>query len=80
MINKNQFMYLNNMSENLIKQSNYYAYSYSFVFQKDCPTGKLNKKKFIDVYKQFYPSGKADKFCEYVFRTFDNDSSGTIGR
>ncbi len=51
-----------------------------FLFQKDCPTGKLNKKKFIDVYKQFYPSGKAEKFCEYVFRTFDNDSSGNIGR
>jgi len=48
-------------------------------FLKDCPTGKLNKKKFVDVYKQFYPSGKAEKFCEYVFRTFDNDSSGTIG-
>jgi hypothetical protein len=25
--------------------------------------GKLDKKKFIDVYKQFYPHGKADKFC-----------------
>ncbi len=47
--------------------------------QKDCPNGKLNKKKFIDVYKQFYPSGKAEKFCEYVFRTFDNDNSGNIG-
>ncbi|CAF0782730.1 unnamed protein product [Adineta ricciae] len=47
-------------------------------FLKDCPTGKLNKKKFVDVYKQFYPMGKAEKFCEYVFRTFDNDSSGNI--
>ncbi|CAF1061585.1 unnamed protein product [Didymodactylos carnosus] len=47
-------------------------------FLKDCPSGKLNKKKFIEVYKQFYPSGKAEKFCEYVFRTFDTDSSGNI--
>jgi len=47
-------------------------------FLKDCPTGKLNKKKFIEVYKQFYPTGKAEKFCEYVFRTFDTDSSGNI--
>ncbi|CAF1339319.1 unnamed protein product [Rotaria magnacalcarata] len=47
-------------------------------FLKDCPSGKLNKKKFIEVYKQFYPTGKAEKFCEYVFRTFDTDGSGNI--
>ncbi|CAF5201357.1 unnamed protein product, partial [Rotaria magnacalcarata] len=45
---------------------------------KDCPSGKLNKKKFVEVYKQFYPTGKAEKFCEYIFRAFDNDSSGSI--
>lgn len=50
-----------------------------FVLQKDCPSGKLNKKKFIEVYKQFYPTGKAEKFCEYVFRTFDTDNSSSIG-
>lgn len=48
--------------------------------QKDCPSGKLNKKKFIEVYKQFYPTGKAEKFCEYVFRTFDTDGSSSIGK
>lgn len=32
-------------------------------FIKDCPKGKLDKKKFVDVYKQFYPHGKAEKFC-----------------
>ena len=54
---------------------------FSFCFlQKDCPSGKLNKKKFIEVYKQFYPTGKAEKFCEYVFRTFDTDGSGNIGK
>ncbi|RNA44289.1 neuronal calcium sensor 2-like [Brachionus plicatilis] len=47
-------------------------------FIKDCPKGKLDKKKFIDVYKQFYPHGKADKFCGHVFKTFDTDGSGEI--
>ncbi|KAI3381783.1 hypothetical protein SNEBB_002036 [Seison nebaliae] len=47
-------------------------------FMKDCSSGKLSKKKFVEVYKQFYPVGKADKFCEHVFRTFDTDSSGEI--
>lgn len=36
-------------------------------FIKDCPKGKLDKKKFIEIYKQFYPQGKADKFCGYVY-------------
>ncbi len=59
----------------------YYTYPFIsfFLLQKDCPSGKLNKKKFIEVYKQFYPTGKAEKFCEYVFRTFDTDGSGNIG-
>ncbi len=42
-----------------------------FFLQKDCPKGKLNKKKFIEVYKVFYPQGKAEKFCTHVFKTFD---------
>lgn len=38
-------------------------------FLRDCPSGKLDKKKFIDVYKQFYPQGKADSFCKSVERS-----------
>ena len=40
----------------------------------------MDKKKFIEVYKQFYPTGKADKFCSHVFKTFDTDNSGEIGK
>lgn len=40
-------------------------------FIKDCPSGQLNKRKFIEVYKVFYPQGKADKFCSLVFKVFD---------
>ena len=47
-------------------------------FQKDCPKGRLDKRKFIDVYKIFYPQGKADKFCNHVFKVFDADGSGQI--
>jgi Ca2+-binding EF-hand superfamily protein len=38
----------------------------------------LDKKKFIEIYKQFYPNGKADRFCGHVFKTFDTDCSGEI--
>ncbi|CAF1153606.1 unnamed protein product [Rotaria sp. Silwood1] len=47
-------------------------------FLRDCPTGKLDKKKFMEVYKQFYPSGKADNFCKYAFNTFDANGDGHI--
>ncbi len=53
---------------------------FCFILQKDCSKGKLDKKKFIEVYKQFYPTGKADKFCSHVFKTFDTDNSGEIGK
>jgi Ca2+-binding EF-hand superfamily protein len=38
----------------------------------------LDKKKFVDAYKAFYPQGKADKFCNHVFKVFDFDNSGQI--
>ena len=40
--------------------------------------GKIGKKEFIEVYKQYYPHGKADKFCGYLFKSFDRDNSGEI--
>ncbi|CAF0786256.1 unnamed protein product [Didymodactylos carnosus] len=42
-------------------------------FLTDCPNGILDKKKFIEVYKLRYPDGKANKFCDHVFRTFNPD-------
>ena len=51
-------------------------FSYSLYLKKDCPKGELDKKKFTEVYKEFYPQGKADKFCAQVFNVFDVDHSG----
>lgn len=42
-------------------------------FLADCPTGLLDKKKFIEVYQFRYPNGKAKRFCDHVFRTFKPD-------
>ncbi|PAA73150.1 hypothetical protein BOX15_Mlig017742g1 [Macrostomum lignano] len=47
-------------------------------FIRDCPSGQLSKKKFIEVYSGFFPDGNADEFCTHVFRTFDKDNSGKI--
>ncbi|VDO87520.1 unnamed protein product [Schistosoma curassoni] len=46
--------------------------------ERDCPSGQLSKKKFIEVYSGFFPDGNAEKFCTHVFRTFDKDNSGRI--
>uniref|UniRef100_A0A1I8HR93 EF-hand domain-containing protein n=1 Tax=Macrostomum lignano TaxID=282301 RepID=A0A1I8HR93_9PLAT len=45
---------------------------------RDCPSGQLSKKKFIEVYSGFFPDGNAEEFCTHVFRTFDKDNSGKI--
>ncbi|CAF0765084.1 unnamed protein product [Rotaria sordida] len=47
-------------------------------FIRDCPSGKLDKKKFVEVYKQFYPQGKPENFCKYAFDTFDSNNDGAI--
>ncbi|CAF0857026.1 unnamed protein product [Rotaria sordida] len=47
-------------------------------FIRDCPSGKLTKKQFTEVYKQFCPEGRADKYCKYAFDVFDADGNGSI--
>ncbi|CAF0974937.1 unnamed protein product [Adineta ricciae] len=45
-------------------------------FIREHPSGKLNRKQFVDVYQQFYPQGKADAFCELAFKVCDHDKNG----
>ncbi len=52
--------------------SNFY-----FIFSNFSPNGKLSKDRFVTVYEQFYPGGKAKDFCKYAFSTFDRDNNGT---
>jgi neurocalcin delta len=47
-------------------------------FLKDCPKGELDKKQFTNVFKEFYPLGKAEKFSASIFNVFDTDKSGKI--
>ncbi|CAF3970121.1 unnamed protein product [Rotaria magnacalcarata] len=47
-------------------------------FIRDCPSGRLDKKRFVDVYRQFYPSGKPDNYCKYAFTTFDTNHDGSV--
>ena len=47
-------------------------------FQVDCPDGKLSKEKFMEIYQGFFKGGNPEKFCENVYRTFDEDGNGWI--
>jgi neurocalcin delta len=49
-----------------------------FGFLADCPSGVLDKKKFVEVYQYRYPNGKAKKFCDHVFRTFNPDKKTQV--
>lgn len=46
-------------------------------FQVDCPDGKLSRDKFIEIYKVFFKGGNPEKFCQHVYRTFDEDGNGS---
>ncbi|CDS42599.1 Neuronal calcium sensor 2 [Echinococcus granulosus] len=48
------------------------------IFLKDCPSGQLNRRAFLDMYTHFFPDGKAKDFYAHLFRTFDQDNSGQI--
>ena len=55
-------------------------HSTEFFFQRDCPSGKLTKEKFLEIYQQFYKKGRVTKFCEQAFQIFDKDRSGHMGK
>ena len=42
-------------------------------FMEDCPDGELTKQQFVDMYNKIFPGGRADRFSEIIFRTFDAD-------
>lgn len=49
-------------------------------FKKEYPSGSITKQDFIKLYRGFYKSGDAKKFSEHVFRVFDANNDGKIGK
>lgn len=48
------------------------------IFKKDCPSGKMSRSKFEELYCSYFPDGDAKKFARHCFRTFDKNNDGTI--
>jgi hypothetical protein len=72
------FLVIKNLSLNLrgALVCSFKSYALKSFFQKDCPSGELDKKQFTNVFKAFYPQGKAEKFSHQIFNVFDSDRSG----
>jgi Ca2+-binding EF-hand superfamily protein len=47
-------------------------------FQKDFPSGEVDKSQFIQMYRTLFPNGNAEKFSQNMFRILDTNNSGTI--
>jgi len=47
-------------------------------FKRDCPSGELDKAKFVAMYSKMFPRGNAETFAENIFRTFDTNKNGTV--
>ena len=48
------------------------------IFIKECPNGRLTPDNLLDLYEPFFCKGKAEQYCNHVFRTFDRDQNGFI--
>jgi len=47
-------------------------------FLADCPHGYMTKKQFVQMYRQLFPKGDAERFAKHVYRAFDVDKSGFV--
>ncbi|RWS10224.1 neurocalcin-like protein [Dinothrombium tinctorium] len=47
-------------------------------FQVDCPDGRLDKPRLIEMYRKFYKKGSPEEFCDLLFRVLDRDGNGTV--
>jgi len=47
-------------------------------FHKECPSGKLGKEDFYNIYKHFFPYGNPAKFSKFLFTVFDQNQDGEI--
>jgi Ca2+-binding EF-hand superfamily protein len=45
-------------------------------FMTEFPSGYIDQKQFVELYKQTYTHGHPEKFAKFAFNAFDHDNSG----
>lgn len=49
-------------------------------FIKEYPDGFISKPQFESMYQSFFQKGDAREFADHIFRTFDDNADGRIGK
>ena len=47
-------------------------------FKQECPSGISEEDTFIDVYKKIFPLGDPSKYAGLVFKSIDQNKTGTV--
>ncbi|KAF6719003.1 Recoverin [Oryzias melastigma] len=47
-------------------------------FKKQCPSGRITKEEFQNIYSKFFPESDAHTYAQHVFRSFDTNDDGTL--
>ncbi|XP_034456888.1 visinin-like [Hippoglossus hippoglossus] len=47
-------------------------------FKRQCPTGRISKEEFQNIYSKFFPDSDANTYAQHVFRSFDTNDDGTL--
>ncbi|XP_042562328.1 recoverin b [Clupea harengus] len=53
-------------------------YTWYQTFLKECPTGRISQQQFENIYATFFPDADPKAYAQHVFRSFDQDSDGTL--
>ncbi|KAG2460906.1 S-modulin-like [Polypterus senegalus] len=47
-------------------------------FLKECPSGRISKEQFENIYASFFPDADPKTYAQHVFRSFDTNGDGTL--
>ncbi|XP_060948374.1 visinin-like [Limanda limanda] len=47
-------------------------------FKRQCPTGRISKEEFQNIYSKFFPDSDADTYAQHVFRSFDTNDDDSL--
>ncbi|XP_063077305.1 recoverin b [Engraulis encrasicolus] len=53
-------------------------FSWYQTFLRDCPSGRISRQKFESIYASFFPDADPKAYAQHVFRSFDQNSDGTL--
>ncbi|XP_043912225.1 recoverin [Protopterus annectens] len=47
-------------------------------FLKQCPSGRITKQEFENIYASFFPDADPKAYAQHVFRSFDSNNDNTL--